>query len=174
MDNPYLEIFSKHNNTIKIEEYASRRMKLVFKEIVPKDKNTYVSVKIVKSKENIFGIGLIDRKEDPACKSYYSLCYDFSNGNIKDSTFEKKGKECRWRKMAPNAISLKDSIVRMEIDMVEGRVAYYCNNEWVCETVMPNYMQKCDLVVYLSVRSQGDEFILNQEWISYIYDVIYQ
>jgi hypothetical protein len=100
-------------------------MKLVFKEIVPRDKNVYVTVKVNRSRENIFGIGLIDRKENPADKSLFSLCYDFSNGNIKDSTFNKHGKECRWRKIAPNAVSMKNSIVRMEINMQEGRVSYY-------------------------------------------------
>jgi len=51
----------------------------------------------------------------------------------------------------------------MEVNIKEGRIGYYMDNVWMCEVIIPNYLMKCEVIPYISVKHKGDEFILNDE-----------
>jgi hypothetical protein len=116
----------------------------------------------VNTKVNTFAFGIIDRKEQRKDKSLYSMCYDYKTGDMKDSYYQREVNRCDWRKLR-HAIPIKGSVARMEVNMKEGRIAYYLDDQWVCETVIPNYLMKCEVVPYLSIKHKGDVFILNDE-----------
>ena len=115
------------------------------------------------TKTGNFGFGLFDQKEQREDKSYYSMCYDFSTGDLKDSNFVKEAKQCKWRKVGAPLAQLKNAVVRIEVNPKDQRVAFFCNNEWLCETVIPNYLMKTNIVPYISVKHQGDEYLINDE-----------
>ena len=87
LGNPWIKSFSKHHNTIKIEERHPKRIKMFFNEVVPKKKCSFFTIKVVKSKTNTFAFGIIDKKEKREDKSFYSMAYDFNTGELKDSNF---------------------------------------------------------------------------------------
>jgi hypothetical protein len=49
----------------------------------------------------------------------------------------------------------------MEVDTLEYKINFYCNDEWVCQTVITNHLRNQDFIPYISVKHQGDEFLLN-------------
>jgi hypothetical protein len=71
--------------------------------------------------------------------------------------------QCRWRKVGPVLGDIRRAVLKLEINMKDRRIGFYCNNIWVCETVLTDYLFERDLVPYISVKHQGDEFLLNDE-----------
>jgi len=43
----------------------------------------------------------------------------------------------------------------------------------MCEVIIPNYLMKCEVIPYISVKHKGDEFILNDEWLCEMYDLYF-
>lgn len=138
--NPFLKSFSKQRDTIKIEDYVHKRIKLFFNEVLPKDQCVYFTIRILNTKANNFGFGIIDKNEKREDKSFYSICYDFNNGELKDSQFTKEVEQCRWRKVGPLIGDIRRGVLKLEINMRDRRVGFYFNNRWVCETVITNHL----------------------------------
>jgi len=89
-NNPFLKSFSKVQNKIRIEDYSKNRIKLFFYPPVPKSISSFFVIRIVNTKSNNFGFGIIDTKEDREAKSLFSICYDFNSGDLKDSNYLKE------------------------------------------------------------------------------------
>ena len=130
---------------------------------MPKDKCSYFTIRLISTKTGTIAVGFIDRKEQRERQSVYSLSYDFRTGDLKDSNFEKEAKQCNWHKFRDPIPLKKNSVVRVEVSPRDQRVAFYCDNEWACETVIPNYLMKVDMVPYISIKHQHDEFLINDE-----------
>ena len=127
-NNPYLNSFAKIRKTIKIEEYVKSRIKMYFNEVIPQNQNSYFTIRVVNTKNNNFGFGVFDKKEQRNDKSHYSLCYNFSTGDLKDTNYIKTGTTAHWRKKigAPIA-SITNAVLRIDVNMKDHRLAFYCN-----------------------------------------------
>jgi hypothetical protein len=99
---------------------------------------------------------LVDRKVERAAKFFESICYDFSTGDLKDTHFIREKAKFVWRRVGAPIDSIKGAVLRLEVNMKDGRLAFYCNNQWACETVIPNFMMKAELVPFISVKHKGD------------------
>lgn len=159
-NNPFLKYYQLKDNKITIHELAPNRIKMYFNEVIPKNQCVYFTIRIVNTKVNTFAFGIIDRKQQRKDKSFYSMCYDYKTGDVKDSYYNKQAKQCDWRHLR-NPVPIKGLVARMEVNLKEGRIAYYMDNEWQCDVLIPNYLTKCETVPYISVKHRGDEFILN-------------
>ena len=62
VNNPFIKSFSKTQNKIRIEDYSKNRIKIFFREIIPKDSTTFFEIRIINTKANNFAFGIIDTK----------------------------------------------------------------------------------------------------------------
>ena len=60
------------------------------------------------------------------------MSFDFGSGDVKDSNLMKGGKQCPWRNSAGIPCSLNNAVLRVEVNIQDQRLAFYCNDEWVC------------------------------------------
>ena len=47
VNNPFIKSFSKTQNKIRIEDYSKNRIKIFFREIIPKDSTTFFEIRII-------------------------------------------------------------------------------------------------------------------------------